>query len=117
MQSWPKALVVTPILHYQARYITPIMSVYMTVLLQASERFIIKHYAGDVQYDVNGFVDKNKDLLFNDLIDLANCTNSSIIPQLFPELGQDSTYLAKYGYVYCTDIMCRRQEKTYHSRI
>ena len=31
-------------------------------------RFLIKHYAGDVQYDSEGFCDKNKDVLFDDLI-------------------------------------------------
>ncbi len=34
---------------------------------------------------MEGFVDKNKDLLFNDLIDLAHCTNSTMIQALFPE--------------------------------
>ena len=27
--------------------------------------------SGDVEYDVDGFCDKNRDALFNDLIDLA----------------------------------------------
>jgi myosin-1 len=47
--------------------------------------FLIRHYAGDVSYNCEGFCDRNRDLLFNDLIDLAGCTNSSLIPQLFPE--------------------------------
>jgi len=40
-----------------------------------------------VSYCVDGFVDKNKDLLFNDLIGLALQTRSTFLPQLFPEAG------------------------------
>ncbi|PRP79992.1 hypothetical protein PROFUN_12279 [Planoprotostelium fungivorum] len=47
--------------------------------------FIIKHYAGEVVYNTDGFCDKNRDLLVNDLIDLAHCTQSWLIQDLFPE--------------------------------
>ncbi|EFA81458.1 myosin ID heavy chain [Heterostelium album PN500] len=56
---------------------------------QASRNFTIKHYAGDVDYCTDGFVDKNKDLLFNDLVELAACTSSKLIPQLFPEINAE----------------------------
>jgi myosin-1 len=45
----------------------------------AAGEFVIKHYAGDVNYNTEGFTDKNRDLLFNDLIDLAHCTNSALV--------------------------------------
>ncbi|CAG2065966.1 unnamed protein product, partial [Timema podura] len=35
-----------------------------------SEGFIIHHYAGIVTYNVEGFCDRNRDLLFPDLIEL-----------------------------------------------
>lgn len=47
--------------------------------------FVIKHYAGEVEYTVNGMCDKNKDTLYNDLINLAQATASPLLPQLFPE--------------------------------
>jgi len=52
--------------------------------------FIIKHYAGDVVYNTDGFCDKNRDLLVNDLIDLAHCTKSWLIQDLFPEAKTQS---------------------------
>lgn len=35
---------------------------------------------------MDGFCDKNRDSLFNDLIDLAQCTQSEWITSLFPEV-------------------------------
>ncbi len=40
-----------------------------------SDGFIIKHYAGDVDYKIDGFCEKNRDVLFQDLIDMMK--NSS----------------------------------------
>lgn len=48
-------------------------------------KFIIKHYAGDVTYDVGGMTDKNKDALLRDLVELlATSTNSFVSNVLFP---------------------------------
>ncbi|KAI7904550.1 P-loop containing nucleoside triphosphate hydrolase protein [Cokeromyces recurvatus] len=49
-------------------------------------KFLIRHYAGDVLYNVEGMTDKNKDSLLKDLLNLAtSSTNSFISNTLFPE--------------------------------
>ncbi|XP_078362990.1 unconventional myosin-Ic-like [Oculina patagonica] len=49
------------------------------------EEFRLKHYAGDVTYCVNGFVDKNNNLLFRDLKEAmcnsTNCITSEVFPK------------------------------------
>ena len=39
------------------------------------EQFVIKHYAGNVTYDADGFTEANKDTLFKDLIQLVQSSN------------------------------------------
>jgi myosin heavy subunit len=46
--------------------------------------FTISHYAGDVIYNVSGFVEKNQDTLYQDLYDLMSGSSNSFIQQLFP---------------------------------
>ncbi|KNC46134.1 defective spermatogenesis protein 15 [Thecamonas trahens ATCC 50062] len=43
---------------------------------QADEAFVIRHFAGDVCYSTDGFLDKNHDALHPDLLDLV--TSSSV---------------------------------------
>ncbi|KAM6236149.1 unconventional myosin-If [Porphyrio hochstetteri] len=47
--------------------------------------FIIHHYAGKVSYDVNGFCERNRDVLFTDLIELMQSSEYGFIRMLFPE--------------------------------
>lgn len=49
------------------------------------EQFVLKHYAGDVTYDVNGFLDKNNDPLFRDLSQAMFQCEHPLLKQLFPE--------------------------------
>eukprot|EP00727_Mastigamoeba_balamuthi_P011334 m51a1_g6823 putative myosin-IC (1126) ;mRNA; f:16060-20597 len=48
-------------------------------------QFIIKHYAGDVTYCIDGFCDKNRDTLFYDHMDLCCASSNPIVADLFPE--------------------------------
>jgi myosin-1 len=53
-------------------------------------QFIIKHYAGDVSYAVEGMTDKNKDQLLKDLLNLAQSSSNQFVHTLFPnQVNQD----------------------------
>ncbi|KAF7792267.1 hypothetical protein EIP86_003303 [Pleurotus ostreatoroseus] len=48
-------------------------------------QFLVKHYAGDVMYNVAGMTDKNKDLLLKDILDLIGTSNNQFLQGLFPD--------------------------------
>ncbi|KAF2164400.1 hypothetical protein M409DRAFT_56669 [Zasmidium cellare ATCC 36951] len=54
-------------------------------------QFVIKHYAGDVSYAVEGMTDKNKDQLLKDLLNLVGQSSNNFVHTLFPhEVDQDN---------------------------
>ncbi|KAI1886016.1 hypothetical protein AGOR_G00209700 [Albula goreensis] len=50
-----------------------------------NQGFVVHHYAGKVSYDVSGFCERNRDVLFNDIIELMQSSEFSFIKDLFPE--------------------------------
>ncbi|KAJ3502138.1 hypothetical protein NLJ89_g9019 [Agrocybe chaxingu] len=48
-------------------------------------QFLVRHYAGDVMYNVAGMTDKNKDSLIKDLLDLIASSGNSFLQTLFPD--------------------------------
>ncbi|KAK1891318.1 Unconventional myosin-Ie, partial [Dissostichus eleginoides] len=50
-----------------------------------NQGFIIHHYAGKVSYDAEGFCERNRDVLFNDLIELMQSSEIAFIRARFPE--------------------------------
>ncbi|PRP88238.1 myosin IE [Planoprotostelium fungivorum] len=52
--------------------------------------FKLKHYAGDVIYNINGFLEKNKDTLFGDLVNAMNVSSNPLLSSLFPPLDLNS---------------------------
>ena len=48
-------------------------------------QFLVKHYAGDVMYNVAGMTDKNKDSLVKDLLDLVATSGNQFLQSLFPD--------------------------------
>eukprot|EP00457_Paulinella_chromatophora_P000941 gb/GEZN01000943.1/.p1 GENE.gb/GEZN01000943.1/~~gb/GEZN01000943.1/.p1 ORF type:complete len:1030 (+),score=139.44 gb/GEZN01000943.1/:99-3188(+) len=51
------------------------------------DEFTIKHYAGDVNYNSTGFVDKNKDLIWKDILELGESSKLSAMTKMFPAGG------------------------------
>ncbi|KAM9539600.1 unconventional myosin-Ic-like isoform 2-T2 [Salvelinus alpinus] len=47
------------------------------------EEFKLIHYAGEVNYSVNGFLDKNKDLLYRNLKEVICQSDSQVLSQCF----------------------------------
>ncbi|KAJ7786618.1 P-loop containing nucleoside triphosphate hydrolase protein [Mycena metata] len=48
-------------------------------------QFLVRHYAGDVMYNVSGMTDKNKDSLNKDLLDLVASSANQFMQTLFPD--------------------------------
>lgn len=57
--------------------------------------FRINHYAGDVKYQIKGFIDKNKDLLYQDFKRLMYNSQNRIIKSMWPEGAQSQTEITK----------------------
>ncbi|XP_039275959.1 unconventional myosin-Ie [Nilaparvata lugens] len=58
---------------------------------QTTDGFTIHHYAGSVTYNVEGFCDKNRDVLFTDLIELMQDSNNAFIRELFTDSVPNDT--------------------------
>ncbi|XP_039296527.1 unconventional myosin ID isoform X2 [Nilaparvata lugens] len=76
--------------HYTSRQIKP-----LDKTLKHKTQFRIRHYAGDVIYDIKGFLDKNRDTLFQDFKRLLFNSRNDVIRLMWPEGAQDITKTTK----------------------
>ena len=54
-------------------------------------QFLVKHYAGDVAYAIDGMTDKNKDQLLKDILNLVSQSSNNFVHTLFPhQVDQDN---------------------------
>nr|XP_018899154.1 PREDICTED: myosin-IA [Bemisia tabaci] len=58
-------------------------------------QFKIRHYAGDVIYNIHGFLEKNRDTLFQDFKRLLYSSSSRVISGMWPEGAMDITKTTK----------------------
>ncbi|XP_037133998.1 unconventional myosin-Id [Syngnathus acus] len=66
--------------HYTSRKLSP-----TDKSLEFDRDFRIRHYAGDVSYSVVGFIDKNKDTLFQDFKRLLYNSSNPVLKAMWPE--------------------------------
>lgn len=76
--------------HYSSRQIVP-----SDKTLKHKEEFRIRHYAGDVKYNITGFLEKNKDTLFQDFKRLLFNSSDKNISSMWPEGAEDITKTTK----------------------
>ncbi|EDW52457.1 GM11630 [Drosophila sechellia] len=70
--------------HYTSRQLKP-----TDKELKHREDFRITHYAGDVIYNINGFIEKNKDTLYQDFKRLLHNSEDANLSEMWPEGAQD----------------------------
>lgn len=63
--------------------------------LVLGKNFRILHYAGEVTYNVSGFIEKNKDTLFQDFKRLLYGSRNELISQMWPEGAQSLNSITK----------------------
>ncbi|XP_061597503.1 unconventional myosin-Ig-like [Cololabis saira] len=66
--------------HYTSRKLSP-----TDKTMDFQKHFRIRHYAGDVTYSVEGFLDKNKDLLFQDFKRLMFNSSDPVLKEMWPD--------------------------------
>ncbi|NXH12018.1 MYO1G protein, partial [Bucco capensis] len=76
--------------HYTSRKLCP-----TDKTMEFNRDFRIKHYAGDVTYSVEGFLDKNKDTLFQDFKRLFYNSADPVLRAMWPDGEQSITEVTK----------------------
>uniref|UniRef100_A0A8C6PUL0 Myosin IG n=1 Tax=Nothobranchius furzeri TaxID=105023 RepID=A0A8C6PUL0_NOTFU len=66
--------------HYTSRKFNP-----SDKSMDFQKHFRIRHYAGDVTYSVDGFLEKNKDLLFQDFKRLMYNSTNPVLKEMWPD--------------------------------
>jgi len=62
-----------------------IFSFFLPSCRRRDTAFQVIHYAGPVEYEVAKFCERNKDTIFNDLVETMQCSEDPFIVNLFPE--------------------------------
>uniref|UniRef100_A0A1L8E5C9 Putative myosin class ii heavy chain n=1 Tax=Nyssomyia neivai TaxID=330878 RepID=A0A1L8E5C9_9DIPT len=88
LEAMDKKLATHP--HYSSRQLKP-----MDKELHHKKDFRIVHFAGDVVYNIDGFLEKNKDTLFQDFKRLLYSSKDTFLSQMWPEGAQDISQITK----------------------
>ncbi|KAI6239978.1 hypothetical protein M3Y99_00512000 [Aphelenchoides fujianensis] len=92
--------------HYKPGAESFMITHYAGTCLGRGGPFLIYFVAGEVLYDIDGFCDKNRDVLYPDLVQLMQSSESEFMRNLFPENTQanqlvDSLMRCTPHYVRC----------------
>jgi len=88
---FPKATDLSFCQKIRQRHSQGITAEYFKPVLKKDTDFDIIHYAGAVRYDGEGFLDKNRDILHEDLQNLMSTSGYPVLAELFPAvIGDDA---------------------------
>ena len=66
--------------------------------LKEDEAFVLRHFAGDVTYEADGFLDKNNDTIHDSLLEVLSESSSTFVTELRPnESDNEDESDAKFG--------------------
>ncbi|XP_034387321.1 unconventional myosin-Va isoform X2 [Cyclopterus lumpus] len=57
----------------------------------SNSAFVVLHFADTVQYECDGFLGKNRDTVFEELINILKASQSELVAELFQQLGTASS--------------------------
>jgi len=77
-------------------------------------RFLLHHYAGDVTYDIRGFLLKNTDRVSEDLVSLITSSGNSLMKELFGELKASKKPIASQFKLQLDQMMARIGQTNSH---
>lgn len=60
-----------------------VINTFLTLIFSNFQEFCLVHYAGEVTYSVNTFLEKNNDLLFRDIQSLMASSGNTIVASCF----------------------------------
>ncbi|XP_013181332.1 PREDICTED: myosin-VIIa-like [Papilio xuthus] len=85
---------------------------YVTPKSTHEHRFGVRHYAGDVYYEVKGFLDKNRDMLTSDVKEMILDSKNEFLKSLFPlesvsQSGSRKTVSLSYQFKTSLDALMK----------
>jgi len=87
-------------------------------LSRGNKAFTVKHYAGDVTYELNGMVEKNKDTFITDHLQVIQMTTNSFLLSLFPDEVSEDKRQPRTGsqriIESCNELVKKLSESTPH---
>ena len=74
---------------------------------KAEAHFSLVHYAGTVDYNINGWLDKNKDPLNDSVVQLYQKSSVKLLPVLYPPVVEGTIVLEIWNRLLFSNIMYR----------